>query len=256
MKHYVMSDIHGMGDLFDEVMDFLNEQPDGYQLIFLGDACDRGPDGYRIMKSLLENPNVIYLKGNHEDLFVKAIWEAKAHALDEGLPMQEFVKSFGSNYEFMLYGSGWDMRLYLQNGGEPTFSAWLKDGASMSFVNNIAKLPIYHCHNDKIDMFHAGSTSYTLEVMNEHDMLWDREHFACKWMYGEGDRTLIHGHTPVKYVYDWITEEAPRVWKPLRYSWNKICMDTAAFHTNTIGLYCIEDDAFIMFTPHEQLPTF
>jgi serine/threonine protein phosphatase 1 len=80
MKHYVMSDIHGMGSLFDEVMSFLNEQ-DEYQLIFLGDACDRGTDGYRIMKSLLENPNVIYLKGNHEDLFVKAVHEAKAQAL-------------------------------------------------------------------------------------------------------------------------------------------------------------------------------
>lgn len=254
MKHYVMSDIHGMGSLFDEVMAFLNEQ-DEYQLIFLGDACDRGPDGYRIMKALLENPNVIYLKGNHEDLFVKAAYEAKALALDENISIQKLVEQYGSTYELMMFG-GWDTRLYLQNGGQPTFKAWVEDGAKMSFVSQIAKLPVYHCLNDKIDMFHAGSTSYSLETMNEHEMLWDREHFDCKWLYGEGDRLLIHGHTPVKYIYDWITEETPRVWKPLRYSWNKICMDTAAFRTETIGLYCVEDDSFIMITPHDELPTF
>ena len=255
MKHYVMSDIHGMGGLFDEVMSFLNEQ-DEYQLIFLGDACDRGPDGYRIMKSLLENPNVIYLKGNHEDLFVKAAQEAKAQALEENTSIQKLIEQCGSVYEFMMFNGGWDMRLYLQNGGQPTFEAWIENGASMSFVNEIAKLPIYHCLNDKIDMFHAGSTSYHLETMNEQEMLWDREHFDCKWLYGEGDRLLIHGHTPVKYIYDWITEETPRIWKPLRYSENKICMDTAAFRTETIGLYCVEDDSFIMFTPHDNLPTF
>ena len=256
MKHYVMSDIHGMGGLFDEIMEFLNEQTDGYQLIFLGDACDRGPDGYRIMKSLLENPNVIYLQGNHEDLFVKAAREAKAYALEDHMSIQEQVNRVGDMFSYMAYELGHEARLYLQNGGQPTFEAWIADGASMSFVNTIAQLPIYHCLNDKIDMFHAGSTSYTLEMMDKNEMLWDRDHFGIKWMYGEGDRTLIHGHTPVKYVYDYIEEEVPRIWKPLRYSENKICMDTAAFRTETIGLYCVEDDSFIMFTPHDNLPTF
>ena len=72
MNHYVISDIHGMSDLFDKAMNYLEEDNEPYQLIYLGDACDRGPDGYRIMKQLLRNPNVIYLKGNHEDLFVKS----------------------------------------------------------------------------------------------------------------------------------------------------------------------------------------
>ena len=52
MKTYVMSDIHGMGDLWDEVKEFIAEE--NANLVFLGDACDRGPDGYRIMKEMLE----------------------------------------------------------------------------------------------------------------------------------------------------------------------------------------------------------
>ena len=59
MNHYVISDIHGMSDLFDKAMNYLEEDKEPYQLIYLGDACDRGPDGYRIMKQLLRNPNVI-----------------------------------------------------------------------------------------------------------------------------------------------------------------------------------------------------
>mgnify|MGYP003288838940 CR=1 FL=1 len=254
MKHFVMSDIHGMGELFDEVMDFLSDF-DEYQLIFLGDACDRGPDGYRIMRELLANPNVVYLKGNHEDMFVKAARQVMAMAMDENLSILELIKCYGGVEELMRF-SGEDSRLYIQNGGLPTFREWIKDGARKSFVTEIANLPIYHCLNDRIDMFHAGSNTNTLATMDEEEMLWDRHHFCDKWMYGEGDRLLIHGHTPVEHIYYYIEEEVPRIWQPMRYSENKICMDTAAFMTNTIGLYYVENDCFVMFSPKEQLPTF
>lgn len=71
---FYFTDIHGMYDLYRAIMDYCNEQDPEAMIIFGGDACDRGKDGYKIMKELLDNPQVLYLKGNHEDLFVHAAW--------------------------------------------------------------------------------------------------------------------------------------------------------------------------------------
>ena len=85
---FFFTDIHGMYDLYRAIMDFCNEQDSEATIIFGGDACDRGRDGYKIMKELLANPRVVYLKGNHEDLFVKAAYEIK----DEFHPFGEITK--------------------------------------------------------------------------------------------------------------------------------------------------------------------
>ena len=67
MSVYYFTDIHGQYNLFRQVMKFCGDN----KIIFGGDAIDRGKDGYRIMKELINNPNVVYLKGNHEDMFAQ-----------------------------------------------------------------------------------------------------------------------------------------------------------------------------------------
>ena len=42
MSVYAFSDLHGNGILWDKIKSFLGEDDKAY---FLGDACDRGPDG-------------------------------------------------------------------------------------------------------------------------------------------------------------------------------------------------------------------
>ena len=56
MKVYAFSDIHGQGELFDLIVEFMERDHTQYLCYFLGDACDRGPDGYRIMEHLLAKP--------------------------------------------------------------------------------------------------------------------------------------------------------------------------------------------------------
>ena len=62
---YCFTDLHGMYNLWAQIRDYC--KPDD-TLIFLGDACDRGNDGLKIIYELLKDPRVIYLKGNHEDI--------------------------------------------------------------------------------------------------------------------------------------------------------------------------------------------
>ena len=69
---YFFTDIHGNKRLFDFLRNWCYEQDFECTIIYGGDAADRGEDGFYIMNELLNDPYIIYLYGNHEDLFVKA----------------------------------------------------------------------------------------------------------------------------------------------------------------------------------------
>lgn len=257
MNHYVMSDIHGMGDLFDEVMNYLEEDNEPYQLIYLGDACDRGPDGYRIMKQLLRNPNVIYLKGNHEDLFVKAAYAFRRLCQDEHMTSNQIYEAYGRDVSYIMQMEQ-DMWLHYANGGASTFESWIKDGCPQGIITQLQNLPVKYSYKN-YDFCHAGCLSYYFENDDEKEMIWSRKHFPMPWIKG---RTLIHGHTPVMHLfyggreYQAIENAPPKYLQPVRYSVNKIDMDTGAFATNLIAIYCIESDNFWIASPEEWPPLF
>lgn len=73
MSYYVMSDIHGC---YDELIDMLKiiNFSDHDILICAGDYIDRGKQSYEMLK-WIENKhsNIILVKGNHEQEFVKNI---------------------------------------------------------------------------------------------------------------------------------------------------------------------------------------
>ena len=85
MKYtYAIGDIHGCFKELNELLEQINifqhnvDMIDGalneHQIIFMGDYIDRGPDSpntvSRLMKLQLERPNTIFLKGNHDAMFV------------------------------------------------------------------------------------------------------------------------------------------------------------------------------------------
>lgn len=178
MPHiYALADLHGRYDLFQQVKDFL--QPDD-TVIVLGDCGDRGPDGWKIIKEVYENPQFIYLKGNHEDFFVNAINE------------EEF----------------W---IWYANGGEPTYDGWLEDGADMSWVKKLDELPYeYHYRNqndENVILCHAGYTPHKdMSGITNEIRLWSREHFNQMWDEDFLDTVMVHGHTPNPYMHEFLYE--------------------------------------------------
>ena len=97
MSVYAVSDLHGMYSLYEKICAKLNPED---KVIFLGDAGDRGPNGWKLIRVILDNSQWIYLKGNHEDMLIKAIDETKE--FDEGL-------------------YGYACLLHQSNGGKETF---------------------------------------------------------------------------------------------------------------------------------------
>lgn len=67
---YVMSDIHGMAELMERMLEQIRFSASD-RLFILGDMIDRGPDPGGVIDIVWKNPNITALRGNHEDAFVQ-----------------------------------------------------------------------------------------------------------------------------------------------------------------------------------------
>ena len=243
---FFFTDIHGMYDLYRAIMDFCNEQDPEAMIVFGGDACDRGKDGYKIMKELLDNPRVVYLKGNHEDMFVKAAHQIKNDVkIDEGEDIRSAIY-WCSSYDYRYE----DIRLAVMNGGLTTLVDWAEDGMDMEFVDKIDKLPLTFS-TDVCDFCHAAGVYKTFEhaanaeynglpvdKFDADSLVWTRSGFNVGWA---PNRIAVFGHTPVPYLGDYIDVDFDENVCPQPYKWvgnycpgmtgAKIDMDTGACFT-------------------------
>ena len=125
-KVYASSDWHGCLAPAQKVLDFL--QPDD-KLYFLGDAIDRGDHGYQIMTKLLNDPRVVYMGGNHEQMMLGAI----EHMIKYGIEEFQFL--------------GMDDNWIEGNGGIKTLEDmnWGK-GIDLPFLYKKIRLMPFLCH--------------------------------------------------------------------------------------------------------------
>ena len=201
---FFFTDIHGRWNLYNTLIEYCKHQDPECTIIFGGDACDRGPDGYKIMKHLLSDPQIIYLKGNHEQLFVAAAKDLKARFQFPDLSNKEHIikrlqttKSMPDRYP--------DIMLSVYNGGDDTLADWIIDGMPMDLVEAIDNLPLTFSY-ENYDFCHAGAGYKTFEsaaqdeytgrkvsYIVEQALLWDRSAWDIGWKTG---RICVHGHTP------------------------------------------------------------
>lgn len=189
-------------------MDYCLKEDPECTIIYGGDACDRGPDGYKIMRELLDNPQVIYLKGNHEDLFTHA---ARFILNDyKGPCTQEEIKAY--LYSCYIKDSiAFQVQDSLTNGGFSTLMDWMLDGMPNNFVSQLEKLPItFSLDSQPFDFCHAGANykafrsvaddEYENELPDKDDamlLLWDRNYLGMGWA---PNRMCVYGHTPTCYL--------------------------------------------------------
>lgn len=185
MSVYACSDLHGNGKLWDKIKEFLKEDD---TLYFLGDAADRGPDGWRIIKEMIADPRVIYLAGNHDIILADRI----------GRPL---------NYEIV--------NLHNFNGGMSTWESAENDPDALYLMNQIYKMPrsitYTNANNKVIYMSHSGSTSN-----DPYDLVWDRHEFLSDYK-PEGIDYIIHGHTPNISMFDKFVEANQFLSKDKKY---------------------------------------
>lgn len=229
MSIYACSDLHGRLDLYHAINSWLKEDD---KVIFAGDAIDRGPFCLETSLAILDNPQWIYLKGNHEDLMLKA-FDTK------------------------------DFSLWFYNGGDKTFydikEKWGEPKAFYSFeIQHLSTWYYYKNSNgNSIIVCHAGFTPN--HIPSDYELLWDRDHLSKPWpekdkfdssIGGSVDTTfIVHGHTPVQSI---ISEDgAPQV---LRYNnGHQIDIDLGSVWSDCTALINLDTFDAHYFTPQGEV---
>lgn len=199
---YVISDIHGMYDelqlIFSRILPLRKTGKSFDKIIFLGDYIDRSAKSHMVIDILMElkasQPDqVIFLKGNHEQIFLDAI---------------------------SLNQTVYHYNLWMNNGGIHTLAGYLQRAGSdienplsiprknidayipkghIDFIQNT--LPYYE--DDNYIYVHGGCDPFIpMKGQDEHVLLWDRSvysqvlgmkifnKFKCPW-----EKTVVTGHS-------------------------------------------------------------
>jgi len=170
---FAIGDIHGCYDRLLVLMRKIDIDFEQDTLVFLGDYIDRGPDTFEVIEYLTdlkkEHQNIIFLKGNHEELLEK-------------------------------YISGPDKLTYLVNGGHTTLKSYMKHSYEdkniipEDHLEFFESLDLFYETEDYI-FVHAGlREEIPLYMQKSEDLLWIRGNFIQS-DYDFGKR-IIFGHTP------------------------------------------------------------
>ena len=208
-KTYAVSDLHGRYDLWEKIKGHLDPTDTIY---VLGDATDRGPDGWKLLKELLADPRVKYLRGNHDQMILDS--------------------------QFTDFYDTW---LWFNNGGQTTYTQMtFDDDHTISlYLNELRKKPIRETYINKngwtVYLSHAGFTPRVRETDDNRQYLWDRDHIYDEGFFKDTE-IVVHGHTPLKYlsgIYGRPNDEKTVLWYD---GGHKIDIDNGCFRTGKIAI--------------------
>jgi serine/threonine protein phosphatase 1 len=214
---YAVGDIHGCADLLDGLLALIRQDAAAtpYQLVFLGDYVDRGPDSAgvldRLVKISASTPDTIFLKGNHE------------------AAMLDFLDAPRGNEEWLHWGGdktleSYGLTKFWDREAEDVAIDLAKamPAAHLSFLRG---LRLYEEIGDYA-FVHAGfRPGVPIKDQTEHDMLWIRGEFHNAPSENRPDKVVVHGHQPVR--------------KPLDAGW-RIDVDTGAVWSDALTAVALE----------------
>jgi serine/threonine protein phosphatase 1 len=206
VRIYAIGDIHGCADSLDRLMAAIaKDEAQGRQgeLVFLGDYVDRGPDSCgvldRLLRIAMERPSTVFLKGNHEAVFLDFLArpDEAAHWLEWG--GLETVESYGVEAS--------------ESRPPAEVAAALAERIPPPHLEFLRRLETHRIFGDYL-FVHAGlRPGVPLEAQTEQDMIWIRGEFHRAPAKLRPPQVVVHGHQPLS--------------KPLDAGW-RIDVDTGA----------------------------
>lgn len=220
-RTFVIGDLHGCPDELERLLDAVGPVS-GDTLCFLGDYVDRGPSSSAVVRRLIQlkdqGPRCVFLKGNHEDMFLAYLGYAGRHG-----------------------------DAFLFNGGETTVVDYRiqglrgRDAAErippphLDFLLNLrsqAQFAGFLC-------VHAGvRPAAPLDRQSDEDLLWIREEFVLS--EHPFPLTVLFGHTPQREV--------------LLHLPYKVGLDTGLVYGNKLSCLELESKDLLQIRRGEQRP--
>ena len=222
---FILGDVHGHLATFKALLHRLNLNAED-RVVCLGDMIDRGPNSAGLVHLLRTHPQVICLKGNHEQMAIQC------------------VQSDGS-FE------AWQP--WMQRGGKSTYASYIVQAngdlyeAKQQMAEDFMWLDTLPTQIvlDHLRLVHAGyDPRMPLDMQGEKELLWIRK----PWFEHEGAvdpaRTVFFGHTTTTKLGDAAGEVAfsPQLLSDGRPAW--VGMDVGAYNHVAPGLAAVEATTF------------
>ena len=190
MRLFVVSDIHGMFEQFEQLLTHWKPED---KLVLLGDLVDRGPQSLQVVRKVMQlketyEEQIVYCMGNHDQMFLNYIASPMINRM-----------------------------LYFPHGGRQTMASFLNTAPSAMKELNAIEQAYYVQENfqkeisflesgqlnaiiGKVLLTHAGfeSTSSDLADTTDDDFLWIRDHYLQP---NQTNFINIFGHTPTRYIH-------------------------------------------------------
>lgn len=187
----VISDIHGEIEKFERLLSDAKYTPEDDQLILLGDYVDRGPNAKAVIEKVmsLQKAGAKVLKGNHEDMMIKAL------TTDVERSWNHWVKLCGGDKTLFSYGfSENDIAVSEEDFQKPI----LDSDTLQQHLKFVQELETYIETTNYI-FVHAGVHPMTpVSETDPHILFWIRDEFHKSYT---GDKTVIFGHTETSSLH-------------------------------------------------------
>lgn len=187
----VISDIHGELKKFEQLLGEVEYDPEFDQLILLGDYVDRGPNSKGVIEKVmsLKEAGALLLKGNHEDLMIKAL------TTDIERSWNHWIKLCGGDKTLFSYGfSEIDIAASEEKFQKPE----LHSSTLNKHLEFIQGLENYIETSDYM-FVHAGVHPTTPIVETDpHILMWIRDEFHKGY---NGEKIVIFGHTETNSLH-------------------------------------------------------
>lgn len=217
---YVMSDIHGTCDKYVTMLDKIGGIKDGDRVYILGDVIDRGPDGDVILLSMMNDPRIIPIIGNHESLALPIM-----KAISGGKPFKEIEQTRA-------------YQVWAAMGGKATATAFRSRsrGTQQRIIDYIESFRVYEELVIADKRFHLSHTLPEYDpCRGVHDVtlpefLWGEPDYGVCY---DPEVTFITGHTPTALIDP---ASAGSVWRGNGH----IAIDCGAAFGGRLACICLE----------------
>lgn len=207
VRIFAIGDVHGCDDKLAALLAKIDADDAASgarsRLVFLGDYVDRGSGSRGVIERLLAiagaRADTVFLKGNHEDVFLAFLDDPQANDNWLGWGGVETLESYG---------------VAVRAGRNPDeIAAEARTKIPDAHVRFLRRLELYRVLGDYV-FVHAGlRPGKPIEEQDETDLLWIRGEFHRAAPAARPAQVVVHGHQPLR--------------KPLDAGW-RIDVDTGA----------------------------
>jgi serine/threonine protein phosphatase 1 len=260
---YITSDIHGDFSRFSQLLEDIKFSSND-KMYILGDVIYRVDKSFKLMKYIMDTPNIYMLLGNHEKLFLEImdmidneyVLNIIKNVLDNKIDIEDGIKSICLLNKDLIEQCNiiqlhhW--RWLLKSTGEGY--SLLKDFLSFNVKERedikkfMLQLPLYYIEGDYL-LVHSGidaSVEYnTLEELLQKQTIYDFILARDKFIYNPAikdkiGKIVVFGDTPTMNIEG--NENKGKIWYDKKHNYDKIGVDCGCgFEDGYLGCLRLDD---------------